>query len=152
MEPARERRAHEPVHHEPLHTVLRAARDVRDDRRVHDGLEGRALAPEALVGPGLANDLHRDLALRLAVERRMYEAHPALADELSELEAIPEHVARARLAHERAQSSDRAVVEHRHGSTPRTARASLRHSSSVAVISRSSSRTRRRNSRRVHAR
>lgn len=120
-------------------------------RRAREGLT-LALEARQVVVAGGPQHLDRHLASSLAIPGAVHHAHAALAEHLAQLEARVDHVPAAGLGDEGAEPRERAVVEHRHGSTPSTARASLRHSSSVAVMSRKASSTRRRNSRRVQAR
>src|SRR5690606_23263623 len=131
-----------------------AERERPDDRGVRDTLERAGLALEASGGAIAvrAHDLHRHLAILREIAGGEHGAHAALAEQLAELVATRDEIPGLRLAHVLAEPPQCSVVDHRSGSTPSTARASLRNSSSLAVSSRNVSRTRARISRRVQAR
>ena len=95
------------------------------------------------------DDLQRDPALQHRVLREVDGAHAAAAELLEETVLRRAEVRPLRHA---PQVRHGPVREPPHGDTPRRLRASSRNSRSFAVISRSFSRTIRRNSRRAKAR
>jgi hypothetical protein len=132
FERAREARAFEPFHREPrLAVVGRAVRDVRDDRGMIEAREDVALDRESIRATAFGQHLERDEPPALAIARAIDGAHAARAGLHEDLEAVADHLGRA--VDEAAELS---IARISHSSTPRTARASARYSSSLTVIAR----------------
>src|SRR5262249_61662045 len=112
------------------------------------------LAQHALGAPrpglGDAQHLDRHLALEVAVAGQVHRAHPPARDRLQNLVAGLREVGPLR---GRAQALERVVVQEPHdGTSPKTARASARNSSSLPTRSRSVPSTAARSSRRAQNR